>query len=245
MLTCGLYSGMSSEVVSWENISGTGHTIYSYKFSGTFYTSDFQQQSPFLPMIGIFEIPTGDFFDFGFLTFVKSEGQNDEIFVNEDWEISPLLSSYYNLSESPFEETNPAFFNGGCPLDNCILINIWESKRNDHWQLYYSINDLPCFGGISDQDQSHKINLEISPNPVRNECDINYTINEDGPVSLELCTLDGKQIQLFDWEFLKKGTYTYHLDFDHILLVKNYSGLFLIRLQAGKNSVVQKMIKIN
>jgi hypothetical protein len=86
--------------------------------------------------------------------------------------------------------------------------------------------------------------MNISPNPVRNECDINYTFTEDASVSLQLCILGGRQIGLVDRVSLQKGTYTYHLIFDQIFPGQNYSGLFMIRLQAGNNSITQKVVKM-
>jgi hypothetical protein len=177
---------------------------------------------------------------------VNAEAQNGDVFVNEDgWYIPEDIESYINLSDSPSGETKPAFFNGRCMTYYCDLILIWEAMNNDRQQLYYSINNLMCSGSISETEDSPVIDLTISPNPVKEECDINYTLTEDATVSLQLYTLDGRRILLSDQEFLQKGDYTHHLNFDRIFPGQNYSGLFMIRLQAGESSFTQKVIRIN
>jgi hypothetical protein len=93
-------------------------------------------------------------------------------------------------------------------------------------------------------DKPSGLELKVSPNPARNECDIDYTIDIDCPVSLQLCMLDGHLISLFDQKLVQKGAYSYHLDFDKVFPERDYSGIFLIRLQAGQNSVVQKVISL-
>ncbi len=232
--------------LSWENISGNSHTIYAYRFESDFFTSEFHQENDFLPMIGNLTIPVEDFSLMGLMTFVNSDGQNDEIYISDDFYdyISPYPEDYVNLSQSPYRETNPKLFNGTCPIDVCDLILTWESYRNEHWQLFYSISEIGCYGGIADQSAIKETTMNISPNPARNECDINYTINEDASVSIQLCTLDGRQLALVDMNYLQKGTYTYHLNFDQIFPGSNYSGMFMVRLQAGGSSVSQKVIKM-
>lgn len=232
---------------SWENISGDSHTIYAYRFESDYFTSEFHQENDFLPMIGNLTIPVDDFFLTGLMTFVNSDGQNDEIYVSDDFYdyISPYPEDYINLSQSPYRETNPKLFNGTCPIDVCDLILTWESYRNEHWQLFYSISQIACYGSIDDESAIKESTMNISPNPVRNEFDINYTLTEDAPVSLQLCTLEGRQILLSAQKFLQKGDYTYHLNFDQIFPGQNYSGLFMVRLQAGESSVTQKVIKMH
>jgi hypothetical protein len=234
-------------VISWENIDGGEHTILASIYGyGDDFMSNFHQQTPFSPMIFIYSIPVGNFYAEGYMTFVYSQDQNDEIYVNSsEFYISPDLEDYDNISSSPYQEANPAFFEGDYYGSYFDLIDLWESNRNGHWQLYYSKTSLLWGGGTPETDQPSNARMIISPNPVRNECNINYTLTEDCPVSLQLCTLDGRQIALVDRTFLQKGTYAYHFIFHQIFPGQNYSGLFMIRLQAGQNSVVQKIIKIN
>jgi hypothetical protein len=207
--------------------------------------SNFHQQSLFSPMIFLYSMPVGDFYEEGYMTFMYSQDQNEEIYVNpSEFYISPNLEDYDNISSSPYQDVNPAFFEGDYFGSYFDLINLWESNQNGHWQLYYSKKSLLWGGGTPETEQPLDARLNISPNPFRNECDINYTLTEDASVSLQLCTPDGRQITLTDQKFLQKGTYTYHLNFYQVFPGQNYSGLFMVRLQSGNNSVAQKAIKM-
>lgn len=238
--------GEYDNLLSWESIIEDEHTILArYLAYGDVYVSDFHQQTSFTPMIFLYSMPVGNFYANGYMTFVYSEDQNDEIYVNAgEFYISPNLEDYDNISSSPYQEANPVFFTGDYFGSYFDLINIWESKRNDHWQLYYTKKSLLWGGGTPETEQPLDARLNISPNPFRNECDINYTLTEDASVSLQLCTPDGRQITLTDQKFLQKGTYTYHLNFYQVFPGQNYSGLFMVRLQSGNNSVAQKAIKM-
>jgi hypothetical protein len=239
-------AGSFGDVMTWETVADEQHTIKAYSFSGNEFTGNFTQQSSFSPVMCLYAIPVDQLYETGFMAFVNADSQNGDIFVNEDgmW-IPEDLMYYIDISDSPNQETNPAFFNGRCMGDYCDLIVIWESQHNDRQQLYYSLNSLGCAGSINETAESQALDLMISPNPVLNECDINYTLLEDTSVSLQLCTLDGRQIFLVDQKFLQKGTYTFHLDFDKVFQGGNYTGLFMIKLQAGNSIVAQKVIKMH
>lgn len=242
---CGYGGGWGAEVITWESISKGAHTIRAADLWGWEYTGLFTQPAPFTPMISNYMIPVDGWPVTGFMTFVNAEVQNGDIFVNEDgWEIPVNLEGYINLSNSPYEETNPAFFNGRSYIAFSDLGLVWESKRNDRWQLYYSLNFLYCSGATTENNAEAHLNLEIAPNPCREYCQVSYHLAREGNVSLELVTSDGRRIVVMDHQFQSGGDHSIRLDL-HKAFSGGYQGLFLIRLVANGHSIARKGLMIH
>ncbi len=235
-------NGLSNFMFSWDNLAGNEHTIHAWISEDNFFESDFHQESPFMPEFVDYVMPVGNFYEMGYLTFVLSDGENSDIYANDFFEISPYLENYSNISDSPYPETNPKFFNGQCPGDVCDLVLVWESYRNNHWQLFYSLTEVGCYGNIADTPPLLSPELNISPNPSGGECDINYTLPADDNISLSLCTPDGRQIVLTDQKYCPKGDYTYHLNIDRLMPGMGQSKLILVRLKYGTGSISKKII---
>lgn len=243
---CGYGGGWGEEVISWESVSEGEHVIRAADLWGWEYTGLFTQPAPFTPMISNYMIPVDGWPVTGFMTFVNAEVQNGDIFVNEDgWEIPVNLEGYINLSDSPYEETNPAFFNGRNYISFSDLLLVWESKRNDRWQLFYSLNNLYCSGATPENNAETHLHLEIAPNPCREYCQIHYHLAREGNVSLELITGDGWQVDLLYDQFQSKGDHSFNLDFKRIFSETGHNGLFLIRLAVNGQSIVRKGLAIN
>ena len=234
-------------VISWENIENDIHTIHAKAlFSYDEYISDFQQESAFSPAMTVYYTPVEDFYVSGFLTFIYAVEQNNDVYVNtDDFYISPEIEYYLNISDSPYLEANPAIFQGefaSFPYRDMFLI--WESKRNDYWQLFYSFGSMLCAGSVEEQQISPVIDLKIFPNPVSNACDISYVLKEKYPVSILLFSPDGKQVILMNEMVQDKGEQICHLYFDQLFPVNTYSGLYMVKVQVGNGIATQKIIRI-
>jgi hypothetical protein len=235
-------------VLSWEKIENGIHTIQAVSLWDTFnrFTGEFQQESAFSPSMSIYYVPVETFYESGNLTFVYGAGQANDVYINsDDFTIMEQIDSYRNISQSPNEEANPAIFQGeftGYPYRDMFII--WESMRNDHWQLFYSYKSFFCGGGINEQPVASINGLNIFPNPVKNTCDISYMLEERSAVSIAICSPDGKQVSLQDNIIQEKGGHSYHLDFSQLFPGNIYTGLYLVKVQAGNSSVSQKVIRI-
>jgi hypothetical protein len=227
-------SGAFGDVLAWDCELDGAHTIKVYNFWDDTLNVDFSQGSPYYPAVANYMIPVNRYYE-GFMAFVNADEGNRDIFLNDDgWELPETLDGYGNLSDSPYEETHPAFYNGRCaPMYYCDLILLWESWRNDHWQIYCSLNNLMCAGGMDESVGAPELDLDISPNPARDRLNVIYTIGESSVISLDLFTAEGRQFSLIDQEVQPKGSHTYILNMNQVL-TKNRSGLILIKLQVGK-----------
>ena len=232
-------------VMTWDSIAGGVHTIRLHDMYMGNFSSEFQQVSPFKPVYGSYMIPMDDDNFFGYLTFINSEAGNGDIFVN-DWDgwLSEQIEGYNNLSDSPFEETNPGFFNGRCYMYSCDLVLTWESLRNGHWQIFYSTAEMACAGGTPETGMETDLNLLVSPNPASSEIGISYTLSADSQVSILLSTLDGRQVTILDKEYQVKGDHALKINPNKEITGNISEGLILITLQTSRGTVTRKIILI-
>lgn len=246
--TCGWIGGFG-DVILWENIFDGVHTIMAHNFWDEEFIAGFSQDGPYQPEIAFYTFPVDNFLYESFMTFVNLDTGNGDIFVS-DWSlgmgISPYIEEYANISNTPDQESNPRFFNGQCVWEICDLIDIWESLRsNGNRQLYYSINgEIGCYGGTPESNLSALPELNISPNPARFACDVNYTLKKDDYITLELITMDGRQIRLIDNEFRQKESHSYHLDLDKVLPGIS-SGIILVKLAYSGGAVSERLVVVH
>jgi len=239
--TCGSWG---DPFITWESIVDGLHTIHiSDPWLYQHYISDFQQEGFFTPFFSPYSIPVDEFNVSGYMSFVYGEEESSDIWVNEwEFDISPFLDGYINLTESPDPDVNPAFFNGREYRYYSDIVMVWESKRDDYWQLFFSNISVLCGGGVNDPISAAGPELEISPNPCRGKCDVGYTLDINCPVSLTLYTIDGKQLNLLQEEWQNAGKHLFHLDFSSPDIRQTSPGIYMLSLKAGENIVTRKIV---
>ncbi len=232
-------------VLSWDNLFEGEHTIKAMDLYDGDFTSSFTQETPFFPAVSIYLMPIDELYQQGFMSFVYDNEQNGDIYVNEEgWGILPDLENYVNLSNSPYEEANPAFFNGRWNLDDRDQILTWASERNGHWQLFYSTNSILCTGGTTENANLAGPSMKVSPNPVCDRCVINYSMPENDVASIKFYTMDGKEIVIMDKIYLQKGDHELDLNLNRYGSAIPKSGLMLIKLETSKSSASYKILRI-
>jgi hypothetical protein len=212
--------------------------------SGEEYTSFFQQNFPFNPAMAIYYIPVLFLYESGYLTFIYGSEQDNDVYVNTDeFQFSPFIWDYTNLSASSTIESNAVLFQGDfLPYPYRDMFIIWESYRNGHWQLFYTHQEIFCGGGI-DEDQNSVISgLTIFPDTAHNIGEINYILSEKSPVSINLFTTDGKQITLLDHKIQDKGEQHFGFDVKKIFPGNSSTSLCLVQVKAGGHVVSVKII---
>jgi hypothetical protein len=124
----------------------------------------------------------------------------------------------------------------------CDLINIWESKVNGRWQLFYSYTDLGCGGGISDGKDDDLFSLRVIPNPVRNNTTLHYSLEEPSFIKISLHTIDGRISEVIFSDHRTKGDHSLEMDLDEVFPgIKSYQ-MLLIRLETAHGTAVQKIL---
>jgi hypothetical protein len=78
--------------------------------------------------------------------------------------------------------------------------------------------------------------LSMYPNPARSYVNVNYTIERDETVSVEIYNLIGNKLQEFNYGYQSAGSYSQQLNISNLA-----NGMYLVRIQAGDEQVISKL----
>lgn len=199
---------------------------------------DIQQNKPFDPAISIYKVGQWDLLDHNYISFPYEVFGNSEIYMNLD----PFVSSFTNLSNSATNNRNSNFFHGTNYQTDDLQIevyNVWESYRNNHWQLYYS-KSLIDWVEVNEMSFYNQF-FNISPNPSKSKININYFLEKNSLVNIEVYDLHGKKIATVLERVQDKGEQNIKWEFP----AEIPSGIYFIILSNGNERYSQKIIKTN
>jgi hypothetical protein len=166
-------------------------------------------------------------------SYVQEENGNNEIFAYQDeWD-----PQFINISNSENDDLHPYLVLGyvGFSLIHYHIYNIWESYRNDHWQLYLSENEI--ISGENEVDISSDSDIHIFPNPISDHTAISFTLQKSSYVKLEVLNGLGRVVATIVDEKLTPGTHHITWNTDGLP-----AGIYFCRFQAGDNVRTEKMI---
>ena len=112
---------------------------------------------------------------------------------------------------------------------------------------YYKIQAAPgawvFYGGATPpsvtEQKAQKSNLHLSAQVASGGMEISYSLVHSCDIELALLDVSGRKIEVLDKGFREKGTYTSTREGR-----SHSSGLYLVRLRAGKQQEVVRQIKI-
>lgn len=209
----------------------------------------------------VVEIETDNYGNETFWKIVNSsgatvaEGGND--FVENNYNIGSGVPS----SEGPDTYENNEDYEIEVPLDmsDCYTFQIFDYYGDGVCCSYgtgsYAVRDLQTnqllisggdFAGIEDGKfassvtsiSEYELNatLSIFPNPVVNNATVQANFNESAEVTIEVYDLTGKVVMARDFGTQSAGQFITELDMNELS-----NGLYLLNLQAGNASAVQKL----
>jgi len=160
--------------LSWNCMLPDSAILVGYSpsyWSPDYYTPYFGQEIPFNPHFFNIMIFVDEVYDYSVMTFEHQEGSQTDIYGNKGY-IVYNLSGHVNISNSSTIERNPYLFEGMFYATSYMdVINIWESWRNGHWQLFTSYIKVEIWGGVEDGRQQ---NLIFAFHPTRFLITLNY-----------------------------------------------------------------------
>ncbi|MEO0155959.1 MAG: T9SS type A sorting domain-containing protein [candidate division WOR-3 bacterium] len=108
----------------------------------------------------------------------------------------------------------------------------WKGWQYSHPARWYW--GRQAITGIQEQKQEkpQKFSLNISPNPVRDNAVITYTIPEAGHISLKVYSIDGRLVRIIENGFKNAGRYALNYSFRDL-----NSGVYLVLLEKGNYSL--------
>jgi len=93
--------------------------------------------------------------------------------------------------------------------------------------------------GIKPSNPAKSFVINVYPNPVRNECNITFTIERPGPVKLTLLSIQGQILQTLLEDKLEQGTHRLH--FNTGILAP---GIYQLMIRYREGCAVKKMVKL-
>jgi hypothetical protein len=210
--------GMGVPIMTWDNeVNGFIRPMAYDFYDGDYYKPELLQGIPFTPTILPMMIPV-DFWSDCFFAVSKQENSSTDIYVNS----FPWLGQYYNLTETWQVDQNPQIFEGKDQLSGQDFILIWESERNNNWQLWSSVYTMPM--GWLDESNSNTLQLIAIPNPFSTYTTFEYTLEKPSDITITIYNSQGqvvermherqdKGVQRVEWsaEGLPKGLYYFVL----------------------------------
>jgi hypothetical protein len=141
-------------------------------------------------------------------------------------------------------EMNPQLWNGNIYYYYQNVLNIWESYRNGHWQLWTSRIDVPIAGSITEKGNDADESLQIFPNPFTDHFNVNYKADKAGKGLLILFDQYGRNLGLLSDVEIKEGDNTWEVN-----VTANYNndlplGMYHLKLISDDKILSQKIIKM-
>jgi hypothetical protein len=122
---------------------------------------------------------------------------------------------------------------------------IYTAKPDDdNLNIYYMNRIMDTTTNIELNNFNIKT-LNLYPNPVNSELNIDFSVLNKSMVSIKVYLFTGKLIKTIESKLLDKGEYLYKWDGTINSGQKVKSGIYLVRLQAGKNIISRSVEFLN
>jgi hypothetical protein len=223
-----------SDYTIWSTYIDTSWKLILYP-AFPYYIFDIVKDTPFDPTImgNAIIVEKGGPYEYLHISFPYPDSLTDEVFMNPD----PYGTYFENFSNSNTENRNTEFFRGENLNSSCFYIYlVWESKQNNHWQVWSSRKVL-CIGAIDEEGISNSI-LNIYPNPFFNETTIEFSLNTSSDVVVEIYNSQGRHISTLTNQAFDPGTHQLRWDGEGLA-----AGVYIIKMKVGDRIYTEKLVK--
>jgi len=230
--------GLGMTLLTWS--AQTNDLWYLYSWDPWYgYAPQFEYSTtPYDPAICSYQIgvKSSNLMGEYYLAFPWDTAGNQEIFMN----LEPGNPDFINLSASGTMNRNPKSFFGE-PFGYACFYGymIWESLQNDYWQFYYS-KILMCVGGVEENEFVQNF-IKVHPNPVSDNLNISYFLDDRSNVKIEIFDLYGNMISTVIDEMQIKGEHSLTWSPSYEMT----DGIYFILLKKENEIFSQKIIKTN
>jgi hypothetical protein len=231
--------GSLSEVpasLCWDTHFSDSSVIVGYDLSEEYFMPEFKQVMPFNPHFFNVFIGVDWLWSYAVLTFEVEDQEQTDIYGG-DGGLYAYLMDYVNISNSQAIDRNPYLFGGyfGTYQD---VINIWESHRNGHWQLFSAQITVPVWGSAGELKDENILNLNAEPNPFHKATKLSFDIQSEGEYDLMLIDVNGRVLNYWTYNFE-----TGHNEIKLALLESLPSGIYYVRVKKDGSQKGIKLIK--
>ncbi|MDX9906971.1 MAG: T9SS type A sorting domain-containing protein [Bacteroidales bacterium] len=236
----------SSEVaatLSWDMLdSGSGRKTVSFDpFYQDYLMLDLDQEQESFPTVFNIFVGVADTWFFAVFSFVKGDDEQTDIYGGYHEPLWP--GAYVNLSASSANETNPRLWNGYLYYDYQDVINVWESNRNGHWQLWTSKIQVPISGSVPEKTTLSTDLLNVFPNPFADQVNVSFISRSDRKGKLELFDHKGRKLIYDDRIDVIQGENCHSLNINEMAGTVLPDGIYFLKLEVGSEILSGKLIK--
>ncbi len=157
--------------------------------------------------------------------YFNTEEENDVLMIY-DVDSQELLAEISGTYQNPPEPVT-------APSGKMMLGFLTSSSiQGEGWEVWYDINT-----GITTNPQD--FNLQIIPNPVTADIQINFNLQSNKQVTIQVFDIAGQKLGYLLNKSLTPGHHSIHGSLSHLP-----EGLYFCQLKAGENVAIKKIIKV-
>ena len=246
--------GFASVVISEDNLTSTVYEIDNL-INGTDYywrvkttneagTSDWSETGHFTattPYVRV-TVPNGDeVWDKGNKYFIEWESNIDEDLKIELYKDDALIEILDTV-----ENTHAYFWEVSTELDSTCgyyiqLTSMVNSDILDKSNKTFAVSNATCTNTVITDNQevffdATSCNLLVYPNPAQNEVHLKFTVQKEGPVTIQLYSITGELLETVYQASTRPGEYEVVHD-----LTRFKSGIYLIGFETTDQQLIEKI----
>jgi len=231
---------VADHMITWSVLDDTTWKIAAgiSEYQGLYYeVFDITSDTPLTPGITFYFTPLepGVFnIEEMYLVFPYDTSGYAELYMNEE---SWYYNQFSNFTNWQTESRNPDFFFGPDDESYCDGIYlVWESFKNEHWQIFYS--EAPqCWGNINEFKTSDSF-ISTHPNPFTHETTLKFTLDTRRDVVIEVYNNRGRQITTIASQSFNQGEHQLRWDGGGVA-----AGIYIIKMTVGDMVYTSKVVK--
>ena len=176
------------------------------------------------------------------ITWASNEKGAYDIYYNDGDDLSWQLDPWSTLQLS-----HDSFFNQSPVISPAMRDSVWvawESYRENHWNIMGAAIHVPIGAVEEKMDNTifSSVMLQNYPNPFNNSTNIQYILQRNDIVTIEIYNQIGQQIKiLLDQKYESKGIHNVNWDGKDELGVNSPSGIYFYQIKIADFSSTKKL----
>ncbi|MBI9033588.1 MAG: T9SS type A sorting domain-containing protein, partial [Bacteroidales bacterium] len=126
--------------------------------------------------------------------------------------------------------------------DSYSFGEVWVVPSNEYGCKGDTTRLTITLGTVGQDEQSELQNLNIYPNPFDHEVRVDYVLNKNSNVSIEVYSLLGNISYRKEWTNQKEGKYSHIIYADEL---SKYSGVLFLKITVDNKATTRKLIRLN
>jgi len=126
-----------------------------------------------------------------------------------------------------------------CPAENSGIVITTNSEQYIDPIVQYLFDHAAIITGIPVSSENETLLVNVYPNPVKDQLSIDFKLESESDVIIEICNVSGKRIKAISGQSIASGSQHFELKMQDLP-----PGIYFLRLQAGNEVVTKKVVKL-